>query len=130
MEVKAVLAGIGFLVVGLLMFVAGLRKNGRCSARTIGRITGVKEDKTTDDEGFHYYSYSPVYQYEVNGQIYSGSGGPTYKKEKKVPVGGSIPIFYNPNNPKEHQPKGGKKGLPVAGLVFMLIGAVFIAASL
>lgn len=57
--------------------------NKRCTGRTVGRITGVHEDEESDDEGFHYYSYSPEFEYEVDGQIYHSIGGKSYKKRKK-----------------------------------------------
>lgn len=39
------------------MIVLGIRKNMKCSGRTIGRIIGVREYQETDDEGFNHYSY-------------------------------------------------------------------------
>ena len=71
---NSILIGAGFIGVGLLLIVLGFRKNKRCSGRTVGRITGVREYQETDDEGFNHYFYYPQFEYVVNGQIYHGEG--------------------------------------------------------
>ena len=73
-----ILTGIGFIGVGVLLIVLGIRKNKICSCKTVGRITGIKETEDTDDEGFKFYSYLPEFEYEVNGQIYHGTGNTAY----------------------------------------------------
>ena len=72
-----ILIGAGFIVVGALLIVLGIRKKIKCSGRTVGRIIGVRESYETDDEGFNHYIYSPQFEYVVNGQI-------TTEKEIKV----------------------------------------------
>lgn len=129
MESTNILIGAGFIGVGLLLIVLGVRKNKRCSGRTVGRITGVHEDVTTDDEGYHSYSYSPEFEYEVNGSVYRGSGGRAYSKRNKIQIGGSIDIYYNPDKPEEHYSKGGGKILPVLGIAVMFLGVIYIAGT-
>lgn len=126
---NSILIGAGFIGVGLLLIVLGFRKNKKCSSRTVGRITGVHEDMETDDEGYHSYTYSPEYQYEVNGQVYHGSGGRAYSKRKKIKIGGSIDIYYNPDKPHEHQAKGDGKNLPIFGIAVMFLGVIYIAST-
>ena len=57
-----ILLGAGFIGVGALLIVSGIRKNKRCSGVVVGKITGVHEDVTTDDDDFNSYSYSPEYE--------------------------------------------------------------------
>ena len=72
MALNNILVGAGFIGVGALLIVLGIRKNKRCSGVVVGKITGVHEDVTTDDDGFNSYSYSPEFEYEVNGKVYFG----------------------------------------------------------
>ena len=124
-----ILIGAGFIGVGALMMALGIRKNKRCSSRIVGRITGVHEDMETDDEGYHSYSYTPEYEYEVNGKVYHGSGGRAYTKRKKIQIGGNIDVYYNPDKPEENQTKGGGKTLPLLGIAVMFLGAIYIVST-
>lgn len=121
-----VLVGLGFILVGVLVFVLGMRSNKKCTSKTVGRITGVREEEDTDDEGNKYYSYSPEYEFEVNGQIYHGFSSKSYKHKKQIPIGGSIEVSYNPNDPREHYDKGGKKNTPILGIGLIIFGIILI----
>lgn len=121
-----ILIGVGFIVLGVIMILINLRKNRKCSGRTIGRITGIHEDMETDSDGFNTYSYSPEYEYEVNGQIYRGSGGRAYSKRDKIQIGGNIQVFYNPNKPEEHSNKGNKNILLILGVLLIAFGIFLI----
>ena len=129
MAANNILIGAGFIGVGALMMALGIRKNKRCSSRIVGRITGVHEDMETDDEGYHSYSYTPEYEYEVNGQIYHGIGNTAYSKRKKIQIGGSINVFYNPNKPEEHFTKGGGFILPFIGIILIIVGVIFLTSA-
>lgn len=124
-----ILIGAGFIGVGALMIVLGVKKIKRCSGKCIGRITGVREDQDTDDDGFNYYSYSPEFEYEVNGQIYHGTGNTAYSKRKKIQIGGNIKVFYNPNKPEEHYTKGGGGVQPFLGMIAITVGVILIATA-
>lgn len=69
-----ILVGAGFIIIGVVVIILGIRKNIKCSGRTVGRIIGVREHQETDDDGFNYYYYYPQFEYVVNGQIYRGEG--------------------------------------------------------
>ena len=122
---EPIFLGIAIIGVGLLMIFFGIRKSNRCSARVVGRITGIHEDVTTDDEGYHSYSYSPEFEYEVNGTVYRGSGGRAYSKQNKIQIGGNIDIYYNPRNPQEHLSKGSKGALPIVGIAVIFLGVIY-----
>lgn len=71
-----------------------LRTNG---ASTIGTV--IRLEESTGDGGT---SYSPVFQYEVNGQTYefesqNASSPPTHR------VGEQDTLFYDPENPQKAQ---------------------------
>ena len=52
-----ILLGAGFILVGVVVIILGIRKNIKCSGRAVGRIIGVRESQETDDEGFNHYFY-------------------------------------------------------------------------
>ena len=130
MESTNILVGVGFIVVGVIVILLGIRKNMRCSGRTVGRIIGVRESHETDDEGFNHYFYYPQFEYVVNGQIYRGEGNKGYSKSNKIRIGGNINVFYNPNKPEEHFTKGGGLILPFLGIMMIIVGAICIYSGL
>ena len=125
-----ILLGAGFIIVGVVVIILGIRKNIKCSGRTVGRIIGVREYQETDDEGFNHYSYSPQFEYVVNGQIYRGEANKGYSKSNKIQIGGNIKVYYNPQKPNESFTKGGWFILPVLGIMLIIVGAIFIYSGL
>lgn len=130
MAANNILVGAGFIGVGLLLIVLGIRKNKRCSGVVVGKITGVHEDVDIDDEGYNSYSYSPEFEYEVNGKVYHGSGSRAYSKRKKIQIGGNIKVYYNPQKPNESFTKGGGFILPFLGIMLIIVGAICIYSGL
>lgn len=130
MAANNILVGAGFIGVGLLLIVLGIRKNKRCSGVVVGKITGVHEDVDIDDEGYNSYSYSPEFEYEVNGKVYHGSGSRAYSKRKKIQIGGNIKVYYNPQKPNESFTKGGGFILPFLGIMSIIVGAICIYSAL
>ena len=124
-----ILVGAGFIGVGALLIVLGIRKSIKCSGRTVGRITGVREYQETDDEGFNHYFYYPQFEYVVNGQIYRGEGNKGYSKSKKIQIGGGIKVIYNPKNPSESFTKGGGFILPFIGIMLIILGVIFLTSA-
>lgn len=123
-----ILIGAGFIGVGALLIVLGIRKSIKCSGRTVGRITGVREYQETDDEGFNHYYYSPEFEYVVNGQIYRGEGNKGYSKSNKIQIGGNIKVYYNPQKPNEHFTKGGGCIMPFIGIMLIIVGVIFVTS--
>ena len=130
MESTNILVGVGFIVVGVIVILLGIRKNMRCSGRTVGRIIGVREYQETDDEGFNHYFYYPQFEYVVNGQIYRGEGNKGYSKSNKIQIGGNIKVYYNPQKPNESFTKGGGFILPFLGIMLIIVGAICIYSGL
>ena len=129
MAANNILVGAGFIGVGALLIVSGIRKNKRCSGVVVGKITGVHEDVDIDDEGYNSYSYSPEFEYEVNGKVYHGSGSRAYSKRKKIRIGGNIKVYYNPQKPNESFTKGGGFILPFIGIMLIIVGVIFFAST-
>lgn len=130
MESTNILVGGGLIVVGVIVILLGIRKNMRCSGRTVGRIIGMRESHETDDEGFNHYYYYPQFEYVVNGQVYRGEGSTGCSKPSKIHIGGEIKVIYNPKKPSEHFTKGGGFILPFLGLMLIIVGAICIYSGL
>lgn len=124
-----ILLGAGLVVVGVLLIVSGIRNKGRCSCKAVGRITGIHKNEGTDNEGFKDYSFSPEYEYEVNGQIYHGFGDRSYSNPDRIQIGGNIDVYYNPEKPDKHYTKGGVKVRPLLGIGAIIAGAIFIISE-
>ena len=124
-----ILIGAGFIIVGVVVIILGIRKNIKCSGRTVGRIIGVREYQETDDEGFNHYFYYPQFEYVVNGQIYRGEGNKGYSKSRKIHIVGNIKVYYNPQKPNEHFTKGGGFILPFIGIMLIIVGVIFFAST-
>ena len=124
-----ILIGAGFIIVGVVVIILGIRKIIKCSGRTVGRIIGVREYQETDDEGFNHYFYYPQFEYVVNGQIYRGEGNKGYSKSRKIHIGGNIKVYYNPQKPNEHFTKGGGFILPFIGIMLIIVGVIFFAST-
>lgn len=123
------LLGIVFMGIGVLLTVTSNRKKRRCSCKADGRITGIHENEGTDNDGQKNYSYSPEYEYEVNGKTYRDYADRSYYNPNKIQIGGNIDVYYNPENPDEHYTKGGIKIRPLLGTVAISIGALLILST-
>ncbi len=93
-------------------------------ASTIGTVVRL-EESTSDGST----SYSPVFQYEVNGQTYefesqNSSSPPTHR------VGDQDTIFYDPTNPQKAQIDSFMDMWLAPGLLLCFGGGGFIAVNL
>ena len=124
-----ILIGAVFIIIGVVVIILGIRKNIKCSGRTVGRIIGVREHQETDDEGFNQYYYYPQFEYVVNGQVYRGEGNKGYSKSNKIQIGGGIKVIYNPKKPSECFTKGGGFILPFIGIMLIIVGVIFLTST-
>ena len=107
MTIIEILISIACTLFGAFALVSGIKTVTSCKSKTVGRITGIHESEGKDREGYRTTYYSPEFEYEVDGQIYHGTGDTSYEHIKKIKIGGDIKVYYNPENPEEHFTKGG-----------------------
>ena len=111
--------------------------------RAIGTIVSSKVGERRDSEGSMMYSADISYRYSVHGNELTGDtvkfGGQlelnsqtrAEKLVEKYPAGASVPVFYDPDDPRKCVLEPGKN--PVAwlgvafGTVFMMIGVWLLA---
>ena len=107
---------------------------------TIGKITKSSIHREASFESSNTLYYSDVkYVYDFLGTEYTGNriafGGSTgYSNRKKseetlakYPVGREIPVFYDPNNPKDSVLV---RNLGMGGKVFLFVGILFVLISI
>lgn len=123
---------IGFVcvMIGVFVLISYSRAQKVQTAETTATIIRVDSELETDTDGFETRHYYPVVEYTVDGQRYETrlpNSDTTDSTEYKE--GQTVPIQYNPNNPKELSKKGSKGGL-IGGIFFIVAGLVGIVASL
>lgn len=111
--------GASFLIPGLIIIATFQRKKRNCTEMADGSIIDIKV-RSSGDHGMMFY---PVYEYDVEGIKYRGTGtsnsSHTFKKNSLVTV------MYNPRKPKQSYIKGhDNKSYRILGIVFSVIGCV------
>lgn len=143
--------GLGFLLIGVVIFFAGLRDLHKAKASsgwpaTQGVITATRV--RVDDRGESSESYHPevTYTYSVLGMSYEGhrriiGATRSYGNRRAAeaflasyPVGKQVTVYYDPNKPGEAVLEAGTTrgaiGTLIISGVFALIGLIALLASL
>lgn len=124
--IYAVMAVLGlFLLVGAIKQFGHVSKAKSYTGRVEGQIIEVKVQSSVS-QGRKYYYYTPVYQYMVNGQMYSGEVEIRTSNNNKYHEGDRAELRYNTANPSEFHPEGGSGNMIGNALLFLLGGGVFI----
>lgn len=124
-----------FVAIGLITgaVIAGITLNNKydkCSEQVTGIVTDVvKEHSSHSNSNGHSNStyYYPVFDYCVNGEIYSQKSNIGNGNGSKYQAGQSIEIAYDPNEPNTYYIVEDKAFF----VVYILggIGAVFLIIS-
>jgi hypothetical protein len=148
-------------LITLVMFAGGifgivwsLRSRKKASQSTgwpagVGAVTQaqIRENRSTDEDGFTTTTYTPKIQYQFNigGAYYTGDRitfgfDKTYNRRKKAqealaayPLHGQVRVFYNPQNPNEAvlvQKAQGSIGGIIGGVILILISACLACPAL
>lgn len=120
-KIFVILTGLLFVGIGIFLLVNGNAKNKRCTVETIGTVTEIKEDRSTDSNGDYTYTYYPIITYEVGEKVITKQSnigtamGSNLRLNKhvsissehsKYSVNDKIDILYNPDNVEEFIIKG------------------------
>ena len=128
--VAYLLAGIAFVLFGILSIGKGSQKKKRCTASALAVIVEIeKDDDEAGREGTRKkYTYTPIYEFVANGKIIRKSGGIYSHNKKEFSVGDTAAVKYNPDKPEEFLVNG-KSGGKGFGIALMLFGLVIIAIA-
>ena len=109
MGVIIILCGVGFLMRAGVFLYLNLYRSKNCKVTTSAKVVRIETKNT--EYGPHLH---PVYEYEVDGQIYSNEG--IYWENHVPQIGSEIEVKYT----TECTRMGIKFG--VIGIVLVLVG--------
>ena len=124
------LVGIVIVLLGFLSIRKGSQKKNRCTASASAVIVEVQAEKDeAGSENTHKkYTYTPIYEFVVNGNTIRKNGGIYSHNKKDFNVGDTVAVKYNPDKPKEFLVNG-KSGGKSFGIALMLFGLVIVAIA-
>lgn len=140
-----IIVTIPFVIIALVFLFVGVRGRSKAAIarqtwqNTQGRVlfSDVEGRQSSDSEGGWSVSYYPrvVYEYAVNGTRFQGTrvvlgsevGLGNYnaverKVHERYPAGATVPVYYNPNEPRE----AALELSAPANNIYLIIAAVII----
>lgn len=128
--VAYLLVGIVIVLLGFLSIRKGSQKKNRCTASASAVIVEVQAEKDeAGSENTHKkYTYTPIYEFVVNGNTIRKNGGIYSHNKKDFNVGDTVAVKYNPDKPEEFLVNG-KSGGKGFGIALLLFGFVIIAIA-
>ena len=128
--VAYLLVGIVIVLLGFLSIRKGSQKKNRCTASASAVIVEVQAEKDeAGSENTHKkYTYTPIYEFTVNGNTIRKSGGIYSHNKKEYHVGDTSTVMYNPDKPEEFLVNGKSSGKGF-GIALLLFGLVIIAIA-
>lgn len=135
-----------FFIIGLVLIIKSVKDKKKAEASSVwpatqGKVTGSTiEEHTSYDEDHHqrttfraviHYTYSVMgTPYESNKIDFGAAAAGSYKSAQEMmaryPVDATVPVYYNPNDPKEAVLIREAK----SSMVMMILGIVFIVIAL
>lgn len=93
------ISGIVLATVTGIILIMKLIVDLSCSKRVEARISGIHTESTLI-RGSTLHTYSPEYEFYVEGKKYAGTAHVSSARENKYRVGDSITLYYHPRNPE------------------------------
>ena len=118
------------VLLGFLSIRKGSQKKNRCTASASAVIVEVQTEKDeAGSENTHKkFTYTPIYEFVVNGNTIRKNGGIYSHNKRDFNVGDTATVKYNPDKPDEFLVNG-KSGGKVLGIALLLFGLVIIAIA-
>ena len=128
--VAYLLVGIVIVLLGFLSIRKGSQKKNRCTASASAVIVEVQTEKDeAGSENTHKkFTYTPIYEFVVNGNTIRKNGGIYSHNKREFRVGDTATVKYNPDKPEEFLVNG-KSGGKSFGIALLLFGLVIIAIA-
>lgn len=128
--VAYLLVGIVIVLLGFLSIRKGSQKKNRCTASASAVIVEVQAEKDeAGSENTHKkFTYTPIYEFVVNGNTIRKNGGIYSHNKKDFNVGDTVAVKYNPDKPEEFLVNG-KSGGKGFGIALLLFGLVIVAIA-
>ena len=118
------------VLLGFLSIRKGSQKKNRCTASASAVIVEVQAEKDeAGSENTHKkFTYTPIYEFVVNGNTIRKNGGVYSHNKREFNVGDTATVKYNPDKPEEFLVNG-KSGGKSFGIALLLFGLVIIAIA-
>lgn len=128
--VAYLLVGIVIVLLGFFSIRKGSQKKHRCTATASAMIVEVQTEKDeAGSENTHKkFTYTPIYEFVVNGNVIQKDGGIYSHNKREFNVGDTATVKYNPDKPEEFLVNG-KSGGKSFGIALLLFGFVIIAIA-
>ena len=128
--VAYLLVGIVIVLLGFLSIRKGSQKKNRCTASASAVIVEVQAEKDeAGSENTHKkFTYTPIYEFVVNGNTIRKNGGVYSHNKKQFKVGDTATVKYNPNKPDEFLINGKSSGKSF-GIALVMFGLIIIAIA-
>ena len=128
--VAYLLVGIVIVLLGFLSIRKGSHMKNRCTASASAVIVDVQAEKDeAGSENTHKkYTYTPIYEFVVNGNTIRKSGGVYSHNKKQFKVGDTATVKYNPNKPDEFLINGKSSGKSF-GIALVMFGLIIFAIA-
>ena len=128
--VAYLLVGIVIVLLGFLSIRKGSQKKNRGTASAFAVIVEVQTEKDeAGSENTHKkFTYTPIYEFVVNGNTIRKNGGIYSHNKRDFNVGDTATVKYNPDKPDEFLVNG-KSGGKSFGIALLLFGLVIIAIA-
>lgn len=123
-----IVLGIVLSLIGVLMIVSLAMSKIKCRTAIEATVSKITE-KSTTLRGSTIKSYSPVFTYSFGGRQYTAKSDVSTRNPDKYTVGQKLTVFTDEAHP-ENVRYGSNVGILFGGLVFALLGALFIVLSL
>ena len=125
------------IIIAVICFaiaVMSIRKNANlnkhCTAEVEGVIADVivETDTGVDSDGGEITttSYTPVYEYTVNGETKRMRGQFSDTGKTKHKAGTQVTVLYNPDNPDEYMIKGSTTRQTVGMSIFLFVVGIIL----
>ncbi len=96
--------GVIFLCIGIGLHIGYKKKQNSCTQKIIATVIDIRQEEMLDTS-FNYMeprikSWFPIYEYFLNGIKFREKAFVGTPKAE-VKIGGKVPIWVDPNNPKQ-----------------------------
>ena len=126
--VAYLLVGIVIVLLGFLSIKKGSQKKNRCTASAVIVEVQAEKDEAGSENSHKKYTYTPIYEFVVNGNTIRKNGGIYSHNKRDFNVGDTMAVKYNPDKPEEFLVNG-KSGGKSFGIALLLFGLVIIAIA-
>lgn len=120
-----IFVGIVLTLIGILLIISFLMSRIRCTAPIEATVAELSEKKRFF-RGRTITDYTPVFEYNVEGEKYSHKADSSTTQKGKFFKGQKVTVFIDPKHPEKAR-YGSNTGFCAAGIVFAAAG-IFVLA--